>query len=268
MALLMCRPDFFGIEYEINPWMHVEVGVDKALATEQWQKLYDTYISLGEEIELVEPVQGLPDMVFTANAGLVWGNKFVRSNFHTRERQGEEPHFEKALTALGYELHTIDKALSFEGAGDGLFMGDTLFFGSGFRTDAGAHEVVGDILDVEVVSLELIDPHFYHLDTCFCPLNEKTVLFSPAAFTEESANTIRRRVPHVIEVPAETAQGFACNAMPVGDRVVSSVAATDLLQPLHEAGYDPIGLPMSEYMKSGGGVRCLTLPLNLPSAAS
>jgi N-dimethylarginine dimethylaminohydrolase len=267
MAVLMCRPDHFGIEYAINPWMDVDVQADTKLAAEQWQRLYDTYNDLGQTVELMDPVKGLPDMVFTANAGIVWGKKFVRSNFHDKERQGEEPYYEQRMADLGYEVHTIDRAISYEGAGDGLFLGETLFFGSGFRTDKASHALVGEILDVEVVSLDLVDPRFYHLDTCFCPLNGKTVLFAPQAFTEESAAIIRRRVAHVVEVPLETAQGFACNAIAIGDRVVSSVAATELRDPLHEAGYDTVGLPMSEFMKSGGGVRCLTLPLNVGPAS-
>ena len=263
----MCRPRYYGIEYEINPWMHVADKVDAALASQQWDALYATFTDLGEGIELVEQPQGLPDMVFTANAGVLWNNRFVLSNFRHAERQGEEPHFKAELERLGFEVHTLDKAISFEGAGDALFVGDTLFCASGFRTDVESHAEVGRILDVEVVSLELVDPRFYHLDTCFCPLNASTVLFASAAFSAESAQTVRARVPHVIEVPADIASGFACNAMPIGDRVVSSTAAAQLQEALRDAGYLTVGLPMTEFMKSGGGVRCLSLPLDLGRSA-
>ena len=148
-----------------------------------------------------------------------------------------------------------------DNGGDALFVGDRLFCGHGFRTDHGSHCCVGRLLDVEVVSLQLVDDRFYHLDTCFCPLSENTVLFAPRAFAPESARTIRRMVPHVIEVPAEVAAGFACNAMVVGDRVISSLAAEKLQSPLAEAGFATIPLAMSEFIKSGGGVRCLSLPL-------
>jgi arginine dihydrolase len=263
MAVLMCRPDFFGIEYEINPWMKVTNAVDHDLAIAQWEALVEAYRDAGEKVELLEPIPGLPDIVFTANGGLLWGNRFVLSNFRNPERQGEEPYFAERMRVLGFEIHTIDKSLSFEGAGDGLFVGSTLFFGYGFRTQREAHQPVADLLGVEHVSLQLVNDHFYHLDTCFCPLNDDTVLFAPAAFAPESADLIRSRVPHVIEVDGAVAQGFACNAAPVGDRVISSTALEQIGDQLHEAGFDVVGLPVSEFMKSGGGVRCLSLPLNL-----
>jgi len=267
MAVLMCRPDFFGIEYEINPWMKVANVVDHDLAIEQWEALVEAYRHAGEKVELVEPVPGLPDMVFTANGGLIWGKQFVRSNMHHPERQGEEPYFEQKLRDLGFEIRTIDKSFPCEGAGDGLFVGSTLFFGHGFRTQPEAHRLVAEILDVEYVSLQLVDPHFYHLDTCFCPLNADTVLVAPMALTPESVDLIRARVPNVIEVEGETARGFACNALPVGDLVISSIAALDIKDQLRAAGFGLVGLPITEFKKAGGGVRCLTLPLNLGPVA-
>ena len=261
MSILMCRPEHYGIEYEINPWMHVEDGVDRDGAVTQWERLYRTYTDLGEQVELTTPVAGLPDMVFTANAGVVHQGRAVLSRFRYAERRGEEPFWREAFESRGLEVSVVDSRLSFEGAGDALFVGDVLFCGHGFRTDRQAHRQVGRALGVEVVSLELVDPRFYHLDTCFCPLNEQTVLFAPHAFSTVSARTVRRLVPHVIEVPPEVAAGFACNAITVGSRVISSLAAQGLSSPLHDAGYDTVALPMSEFIKAGGGVRCLSLPL-------
>ena len=263
MAILMCRPEFFGVEYEINPWMHVAVSVDHALAEAQWERLHRTYAALGVPIELAEPVAGQPDMVFTANAAVVWKRSAVLSNFRHDERHGEEEHWNAELVQRGFEVHRLPHDIAFEGAGDALFVGDRLFLGHGFRTDFEAHAPVAAILGVEIVSLQLADPRFYHLDTCFCPLNESTVLFAPEAFAPESAARIRDLVPHVIEVPADVAAGFACNAMPVGDTVISSLAASQLESPLERAGFSTVELPMSEFMKSGGGVRCLSLPLDL-----
>jgi N-dimethylarginine dimethylaminohydrolase len=259
----MCRPEFFGVEYEINPWMHVTVEVDHALAQTQWEALYRIYVDVGVPIELAEPVAGLPDMVFTANAAVVWDGRAVLSNFHHDERHREEMYWRSELARLGFDVRELPHSISFEGAGDALFVGDTLFCGYGFRTDLTAHQPVGDILGVDVVSLELVDPRFYHLDTCFCPLNDRTVLFAPEALAPESARQIRDRVAHVIEVPADVAAGFACNAMPLGDRVISSLAAARLEGQLAAEGFATVALPMSEFMKSGGGVRCLSLPLDL-----
>ena len=262
MAILMCRPDYFGVEYEINPWMHVQVSVDHPRAAEQWETLKGTYESLGVELAFAEPRKGLPDMVFSANAAVLWGGKAVLSNFHHAQRQGEEGYWRAALEALGFDVRELPRSLSFEGAGDALFVGNRLFIGSGFRTYRAAHAPVAEILGVEAVSLELVDPRFYHLDTCFCPIDEDTVLCAPEAFSAESAALIRRHVPNVIQVPLDVAAGFACNAMPLGDRVISSLAACKLEEPLAEAGFTIIALPMSEFMKAGGGVRCLSLPLD------
>ena len=262
MAILMCRPDHFGVEYEINPWMHVSVGVDHGLAASQWDALYATYRRLGIDVELAAPQPGQPDMVFTANAAVVWNRAAVLSSFRHPERQGEEPFWGEELERRGFAVHRLSGSQSFEGAGDALFVGNRLFCGFGFRTDRESHAEVGRLLGVDVVSLELADPRFYHLDTCFCPLNERTVLFAPDALAPMSARLVRQLVPHVIEVPLEVAAGFACNAMPVGDCVVSSLAATRLERPLADAGFDTVELPMSEFMKSGGGVRCLSLPLD------
>ncbi|HET9051170.1 MAG TPA: arginine deiminase-related protein [Candidatus Dormibacteraeota bacterium] len=261
MSILMCRPEHYGVEYEINPWMHVDVAVDHARAVSQWETLYGTYRGLGMPVELADPVPGLPDMVFTANAAVVRGRRAVLSRFRHCERQREEEHWARELTRLGYDVHRLPSDLAFEGAGDALFVGDRLFCGWGFRSDHGSHAIVGRILGVEVVSLLLVDPRFYHLDTCLCPLDEQTVLFAPAAFAPSSARLVRSTVPNVIEVPIEVAAGFACNALRVGDRVISSTAAAGLEAPIHDAGYNTVALPMGEFMKAGGGVRCLSLPL-------
>jgi N-dimethylarginine dimethylaminohydrolase len=266
MAILMCRPEHFGIEYEINPWMHVAVEVDHARAVEQWEALHRFYLELGETIEVTESVEGLPDMVFTANAAVVWRRRAVLSRFHHAERAGEESHWRATLERLRFDVHELAPELSFEGAGDALFVGDHLFLAWGFRSDKAAHAQVAELLGVESTSLELVDPRFYHLDTCFCPLDEQTALVAPAAFAEASLELIHRRVPRLIEVPAEVAAGFACNGMPLQGRMISSTAGQALRPQLAAIGFDVVALPMDEFMKSGGGVRCLSLPLDLGSS--
>jgi N-dimethylarginine dimethylaminohydrolase len=261
MEILMCRPDHYGVEYEINPWMHVHDRVDREVAAEQWDGLHEVYRRAGVDVVLEPPVLGLPDMVFTANAGMVRGRRVVLSRFRHRERQGEERFWRAAFERLGFDVVDTPPELAFEGAGDGLFVGDVLFAGHGFRTDLAAHTFVSRALGVEVVSLELVDPRFYHLDTCFCPLDARTVMFAPEALAPASAAAVSARVPHVIEVPAEVAAGFACNALPIGETVVSSLSLQGIEDRLLEAGFHAVELPMSEFMKSGGGVRCLSLPL-------
>jgi N-dimethylarginine dimethylaminohydrolase len=260
MPILMCPPTYYGVEYEINPWMHVESSVDARRAWSQWEALRTTYRDLGVEVVLADPVPGLPDMVFTANAGVVHGERVVLSRFRHSQRQAEESRWRGLFE--GWGTPTFDTGdLAFEGAGDALFVAETLVCGHGFRTDPAAIPLVARSLGVDVVALELVDPRFYHLDTCFCPLDPRTILFAPAAFSAGSRETVRRLAPRVIEVAADVAAGFACNAMPIGDVVISSTAVETLRVPLREAGYRVLGLPMSEFIKSGGGVRCLSLPV-------
>lgn len=260
MPILMCPPTHFGVVYEINPWMHVASPVDRRRATDQWEALRATYRDLGAEVVLADPVPGLPDMVFTANAGVTWGGRVVLSRFRHPERQGEEVHWRQLFESWGTPVFDT-AALPFEGAGDALFVGDTLVCGYGFRTDRASIPAVARALGVHVVELELVDPRYYHLDTCFCALDASTILFAPAAFPPASRERVRRLAPRVIEVPDGLAAGFACNAMAIGDVVVSSKAVEGLSDQLREVGYRALGLPMSEFMKAGGGVRCLSLPV-------
>jgi len=261
MPILMCPPTHYGIEYEINPWMHVTSQVDRRRARQQWEKLLHTYRELGAEVVLADPVPGLPDMVFTANAGLTRGDRVVLSRFRHPERQREESRWRELFESWGAPVCDTG-AIAFEGAGDALFVGDTLVCGYGFRTDPEAIPLVAGQLGVDTVALELVDSRFYHLDTCFCPLDPDTVLLAPAAFSAEARERVRRLASRVIEVPDTVALGFACNAMAVGDVVVSSAAVEELGTPLRAAGYRALGLPMTEFIKAGGGVRCLSLPVD------
>jgi len=262
MAILMCPPDHFGVEYEINPWMHIDTGADRQKAETQWQALHRAYTDLGQRVHLAEPVRGLPDMVFAANAALTRGGVAVLARFRHPQRRGEEPFWRQVLSDLGQRVVEVPYGMSFEGAGDALFVGDRLFAGHGFRTDRESHPEVGRLLDVEVVSLELVDPRFYHLDTCFCPLAPGVVMYAPGAFSPVSVRTIRRLVPHVIEVPTRVAADFVCNGVVVGDNLLSSTGVEKMDEALRVEGLGATAFSMTEFMKAGGGVRCLTLELD------
>ena len=201
----MCPPDHFGIEYEINPWMNVRVGSDAELARRQWTALYQSLEDLGVTVDLIEPVAGLPDLVFTANAGLVFRDLFIGSRFRYGVRQGEAPYFESWARSRGFQVVELPPGFNFEGAGDALFCGETLFAGYRFRSDVRSHQWIGERLGVEVLPLELIDPRFYHLDTCFCPLAPDLALYYPGAFDEYGRSVLRDRIPHLIEVAVEEA---------------------------------------------------------------
>jgi N-dimethylarginine dimethylaminohydrolase len=258
-SLLLCPPDFYGIEYEINPWMDRTRKAVPELAKAQWQRLRDTLQSLGCQIEVVAPQPNLPDMVFTANAGLVLGDRVICSNFRFVERRGEEEHFEKWFAARGLQLVRLPKGLYFEGEGDALFCGDTLFCGYRYRSDIRAHEIIADMFGCLVISVELVLDRYYHLDTCFCPLPDGGAIWHPAAFDEYGQRAIRHHVRDLVEAPAEEAVHFACNAVVLGKDIVLPEGCPKLCAALAERGYIPHALTMTEYIKAGGACKCLTL---------
>ena len=258
---LMCEPDFFSVEYEINPWMHVENRVEKKLAQKQWQTLYDICISLGAEIELIEPVEGLPDMVFTANEGLVYKNKFVLSNFRCPERQGESERFKRWFSANGYQIIELDKNFKFEGEGEALFTENTLFAAYGFRSDLESHKLIAEKLNIEVISLRLVNPKFYHLDTCLCPFSNKIVMYYPGAFDEESAEKIESTAIQTIRVSEKAALSFICNAVPIDNKFITNSNDAEIEEELKNIGYQYLHVNLTEFKKSGGGTRCLMLEI-------
>ncbi|MGI9115814.1 MAG: dimethylarginine dimethylaminohydrolase family protein [Chthoniobacterales bacterium] len=257
--LLLCAPDHYGIEYEINPWMSRERGADVAATQAQWQGLHKALSALDTRIDLVPPQPKLPDMVFTANAGLAVGRKFIPSNFRHEERAGEAPHFASWMEKRGYEILWLPKNLYFEGEGDALFAGDALFCGYKFRSDIQAHSAVADMLGCLVISVELVDPRFYHLDTCFCPLPDGGAVWFPAAFDEYGQRAIRAHVSDLIDVEEEEAKSFCCNAVVIDRDVVLPQGAPELVSSLTKRGYRCHELPMSEFLKAGGACKCLTM---------
>lgn len=259
---LMCRPDFFDVVYEINPWMHVSDRPDKALAVRQWESLHQAYLDLGAQVELVEPMPGLPDMVFTANAGLVYGKKFIPSKFKFKERQGEEPAFIKWFADCGYEILGLPTGMTFEGEADRILRHGKILVANGFRTDPDVAYEVGRMLGVDILRLKLINPKFYHLDTCLAYFEEgDTVLYYPGAFDEESREKIKKEFPRVIEATDAEAEKYVCNSINVGSTIVMNKDCPLAQAELEKCGYKTVTLDMSEYLKSGGSIKCLTLRL-------
>lgn len=259
---LMCPPDYYGVEYEINPWMHLKNPADHELAVKQWNVLYEILDSIpGVEIELMQPRERLPDMAFTANGGLVRGDLFISSRFRHPERQGESPYFEEWFAEHGYRMERLPEDLRFEGAGDVLKAGGVWFGGYYFRSDARAIATVSGILQEEVLPLRLVDERFYHLDTCFCAIGN-TAMYYPGAFDEYALTVLKDRFPDGIEVEHEEAKDFVCNAVAVGSRVVLNAAAPKLCGELSSRGFECIPVGLSEFIKSGGSAKCLTLALD------
>ena len=265
--ILMCRPDFFGIEYEINPWMHLNQKTDLLNSHRQWWSLHDTLLHLGATVELINPVPGLPDMVFTANAGMVWRGYFASSQFRYPVRSSESAYFERWFAAHGFAVLTLPPSHVFEGAGDALFCGDTLFGGTPFRSEGRSHLWLGEQLGFQSVPLTLIDPRFYHLDTCFCPLAEGEAIYYPGAFDQASRLSLANRIERLIPVSDLDAVTFCCNAVVVGRTVILNTSAPRVTRVLERLGYQVRLLRLDEFIKAGGCAKCLTLRLDGEDAA-
>lgn len=262
---LMCSPDYFDVTYVINPWMEGNVnGASAEKARQQWQRLYEI-IARRAEVELIPPQPGLPDMPFTANAGLIVNDKVILSRFRFPERQKEEPHFEEWFNSKHFNVIKVPDGLSFEGAGDALFDFErrVLWTGCGHRTAVETHAYLAELLDLKVLTLGLVTEHFYHLDTCFCPLANGYLLYHPEAFDEAGQQLIADHVPAEkrLLVNAEDAYNFACNAINIDNLVILSHASTSLRRLLSDAGFEVVQTELSEFKKAGGAAKCLTLRL-------
>ena len=255
IRILMCAPDHYDVDYVINPWM--EGNIHKSTrdrSVEQWNQLHNA-IKERAIVELVEPQKGWPDMVFTANAGLVLGDNAIVSRFYHKERQGEEPYFKEWFANNGFKVFELPKDLPFEGAGDALFdrEGRWLWAGYGFRSELDSHPYIARWLDTEVLSLRLMDERFYHLDTCFCPLAGGYLLYYPPAFDSYSNRLIELRIAEekriVVEEP--DAVKFACNAVNINQTIIMNQISESLQQRLNNAGFEVVQTPLSEFLKAG-----------------
>jgi N-dimethylarginine dimethylaminohydrolase len=280
--ILMSRPDFFEVSYVINPWMNPEdwaADADSLTATarEEWEQLYKAFRKLDIGLELAPPVKGLPDMVFTANAGIVLDRKALLARFKCPERQGEEAVFEaffNMLKARGEleEVQMMPEGVFQEGAGDCIWDRKRRFFWAGYgqRSVRAAAEEIARFFGKEVVPLELATPEFYHLDVCMCPLSGGEIIFYPGAFTPESLAVLRERVGDadmLIEAPKDDAEQLAVNAVNVGRDIVMAACGPELKSKLEARGYRVTVVPLTAFRRSGGAAFCLTLRLDLISQA-
>lgn len=266
--ILMCPPDHYGIEYEINPWMNRSLGAVRQLAFAQWTTLRDTLLSLGVTVEALTPQAGLPDLVFTANAGLMYRELFLSSAFRHDVRAKESPIFDAWFAGHGFTVEHLPAGMYHEGAGDALFCGDALFAGYRQRSDATAHQWVGQRLGVRVLPLELVNPRFYHLDTCFCPLSPTEAIYFPDAFDAYGRRVLAAHVSTLIPVEEPEAHRFGCNAVVVGKTVIHNSGCPLLGDTLAARGYRPIAVELDEFLKAGGSAKCLTLRLDGEEAAA
>lgn len=254
---LMCRPTYFAVEYAINPWMDPSAPVDTDLAVRQWEALRGIYLDLGHTVEEIDPLPGLPDMVFAANGATVIDGKVLAVEFRDPQRADEAPAYAHWFERSGFEVHEAKHVN--EGEGDMLLVGDMLLAGTGFRTTPAAHARAQEIFGRPTVTLQLVDPRFYHLDTALCVLDSDTVAYLPEAFSPGSQAALRRLFPDAILASPADAAVLGLNAVSDGRHVVLPAQASGLAAALRDRGYDIIGIDLSELRKAGGGPKCCTL---------
>ncbi|OBJ46621.1 dimethylargininase [Mycobacterium colombiense] len=253
----MTPPAFFAVEYAINPWMDITAPVDVCLAQAQWESLRETYVRLGHRVDVIEPVSGLPDMVYAANGGFVAHDVAIVARFRFAQRAGESRAYARWMSSLGYRpVHTRHVN---EGQGDLLKVGDIVLAGWGFRTDRRAHAEISAVLRAPVISLELVDPRFYHLDTALAVLDDRTIAFYPPAFSADAQEQLSALFPDAIIADTADAYVLGLNVVSDGLHVVLPSAATGFAAQLRRAGFEPIGVDLSELLKGGGSVKCCTL---------
>lgn len=263
---LMCPPTYYTVAYEINPWMHADQATDTPAAVRQWQRLRDVYRDLGHTVETIDPLPGLPDMVYAANGALVVDGAVYSARFRYPQRQSEGPAYQKWFADHGYVTHTAQHVN--EGEGDILVAGRAVLAGTGFRTTRAAHDELRALLAAtsgadapQVVGLELVDPRYYHLDTALAVLRDDEIAYHPPAFSPATQALLADHYPDAVHVSADDAAVLGLNAVSDGEHVVVTPAATRFADQLRERGYTPVPVPTTELLKGGGGAKCCTLEI-------
>ena len=264
---LMCPPEHFGVLYEINPWMHREVAVDLDRARDQWGELVATLVAAGAEVELLPPQPDLPDLVFTANAGTVNHGRYVPSRFRHPHRQPEVAFDVAWFTEHGFEVAELPEGVGHEGAGDALPFGDVFLSGYRSRSDAGAHGPLSTLLGAPVRPLELVHVRLYHLDLTFCPLDDRRAMVAPRAWDAYGCKVVEALVPEPLVLEDDEMLAFCANSVVVDTTVVMPACPPRVGRQLEGWGFDVEVVEVDEFLKAGGGCRCLTLALDVQVGA-
>ena len=259
-SYLMCPPTHFNVTYAINPWMRIDAPVDRDLAMRQWETLRQTYASLGHSVSVIDPVPGLPDMVFAANGATVIDGTVLGVRFRYPQRAAEADAYLDWFRSTDWAAVRVPVRVN-EGEGDILVAGDTVLAGYGFRSDPGAAAELAEVFGRRVVSLRLVDERFYHLDTAMCVLDSSTAMYYPAAFDDAGRAALASVFDELIEAKDEDAEVLGLNAVSDGRHVVLAAAATGLAGSLRSRGFEVVPVDMSELLKAGGGAKCCTLEL-------
>jgi N-dimethylarginine dimethylaminohydrolase len=260
---LMCPPEHFGVLYEINTWMHKTVPVDRDRAMEQWEGLRAALLSAGAEVEVMPARDDVPDLVFTANAGVVNGRQFVPSRFRHPERQKETSYDVEWFASHGFEVTELPTGVSHEGAGDALPFAGVLVSGYRIRTDAASHAYLSRLTGAAVRSVELVDERLYHLDLTFCPLDDRRAIIAPLGWDRYGRKVVESLVPEPLVLTDEEALAFTANSVVVGTTIVMPACPPRVGRQLEAWGFDVVVCDVSEFQKAGGACRCLTLALDV-----
>ncbi|MEV0559590.1 dimethylargininase [Streptomyces sp. NPDC050597] len=256
---LMCEPTFFDVSYSINPWMDPSRPTSTERGLTQWKALHDLLADLGHTVELVEPVAGLPDMVYSANGATVVGGRALVARFRYEQRVDESTAYLDWFRVRGWEARQAEYVN--EGEGDFLYTGDVVLAGSGFRSEPKARDEIQEFFGKPVLGLELVDERYYHLDTAIAVLDDNEIMYNPEAFSPQSRALLAERFPDALLADASDAAVFGLNAVSDGLHVVIPQQAERLPDQLRERGFVPIGIDMTELLKGGGGAKCCTLEL-------
>jgi N-dimethylarginine dimethylaminohydrolase len=260
---VMCPPDHFRVAYEINPWMTRTVQPDPLLAREQWHNLVANLQRVGATVELLQPVASLPDMVFTADIGLVDRRRFITSRFHYTERQPEVQHGVDWFRSRDYEVIELPLGAetSMESSDIRPFR-DVLLAGYGFRTTFASHTTLAQLCQRKVLSIEFVDPRLYHLDLSFCPLDGRRAIVAPVAWSRRSCATMQSLVPEPLILELDEAMTFCANSLVIGKTIIMPTCPVRVGRILERWGFMVCISPVGEFLKAGGGVHCLTLALH------
>jgi N-dimethylarginine dimethylaminohydrolase len=255
----MFPPVHFDVCYSINPWMEPEKPTDGGLALVQWERLINLFRGLGHQVEQIHPVPGLPDMVFAANGATMIDGKVLSARFRYPQRVDEAEAYVSWFRERGYPVHEAEHIN--EGEGDYLVTGSRVLAGTGFRTDPLSHQEAARFFGRPVQSLTLVDPRFYHLDTALAVLDRDEIMYYPPAFSAASQAVLRELYPDAILATDADAEVFGLNAVSDGRHVLLASQASNLIDELWARGFVPIGVDLSELLKSGGSAKCCTLEL-------
>lgn len=261
---LMTPPEHFAVTYAINPWMDPAVPVDRDRALAEWRELRDTYRRLGHRVDELPPVPGLPDLVYAANGALVTPEVTVGARFAYPQRAAEAAVYADWLDRAGLGPVARPAEIN-EGEGDFLVAGSVILAGTGFRTTPAAHVEVARLTGLEVITLELVDPRFYHLDTALAVLDDETIAYLPTAFAPAARAELQRRYPDAVIATEADAAVLGLNLVSDGRNVIMAAGATDLAHDLELRGYVPVPVAMPELLKGGGGIKCCTLEIRRPA---